>query len=108
MEEKVMNLNEDIETIEEIEVDMNENEDTTDAVITEDETPTIIGVVSGCKNLNIRKKPVVNDKNVLCVVPAGTMIIVIDPDKATKEWYKVELENGDTGFCMKQYVSVNE
>lgn len=75
---------------------------------TEPEVETTIGIVSGCKNLNIRKRPVVNSTNVLCTVPEGTPLIIIDPEKATKEWYKVELEDDTKGFCMKEFVTVNE
>lgn len=75
---------------------------------TEPEVETAIGIVSGCKNLNIRKRPVVNPTNVLCIVPEGTPLIIIDPEKATKEWYKVELEDDTIGFCMKEFVTVNE
>ena len=88
----------------------NENNETKteDTTVTEPTTETAIGIVSGCKNLNIRKRPVVNTTNVLCVVPEGTPLIIIDPEKATKEWYKVELEDDTIGFCMKEFVTVNE
>ena len=97
MEEKVMNVNEEI-TI----------EDTADTVTEEDNVLTLFGEVIGCKKLNIRKTPAVNPTNIITIVPEGTPLIIIDPDKATKDWYKVELENGTTGFCMKEFVSVNE
>lgn len=111
MEEKVMNLNEEIKNEDTTDEEITEEttEETVDATEeTEDDIMVAFGTVVGCKNLNIRKRPVVNNSNVLCVVPAGTPLMVIDPEKATKEWYKVELENGDTGFCMKEFVSVNE
>lgn len=101
MEEKVMNVNEEI-TIEE------ETEDAADIDFEENEVQTLFGEVVGCKKLNIRKSPAVNPKNIITIVPEGTMLMIIDPDKATKEWYKVELEDGTAGFCMKEFVSVNE
>lgn len=101
MEEKVMNQNEEITT-----------EDTTEEVITEEtaeeETKVVFGEVANCKNLRIRKRPVVNDSNVLCIIPEGTLLAIIEPEKATKEWYKVELEDETVGFCMKEFVSVSE
>ena len=64
------------------------------------------GVVVGCNKLNIRKKPVVNDKNVIAIVEAGTEMVIIEPEKAKGAWYKVLLNDGVEGFCMKQYVTI--
>jgi hypothetical protein len=110
MEDKMMNQNEEIitETEDTTVVEPEVETETEDEIVTEPEVETAIGIVSGCKNLNIRKRPVVNPNNVLCIVPEGTPLIIIDPEKATKEWYKVELEDDTKGFCMKEYVTVNE
>ena len=103
MDEKLINQTEEI-TIE----DTTNTEDVTTEETTEEETEIVFGEVVGCKNLNIRKKPVVNPTNVLCIVPEGTLLSIIEPEKATKEWYKVELEDGAVGFCMKEFVFVSE
>lgn len=68
---------------------------------------SLIGFVTGCKKLNIRKNPAVNPSNVITVVGVDTPLLVINPEKATKEWYKVELEDGTVGFCMKEFVKVD-
>lgn len=77
----------------------------------EDTTPQapaapITGVVTGCKKLNVRKRPAVNDNNVLEVIEADTTLFVIEPEKATGEWYKVELAGGTIGFCMKKFITI--
>lgn len=95
MEDKVMNPTEEIKI-----------EDTNGDVAPPE--PPVYGEVSGCKNLNIRKNPVVNDKNVLCIVPEGTMVMIVDPSKAKRDWWKVMLEDGTEGFCMKEFVTVEE
>lgn len=70
-----------------------------------DTTESLIGVVSGCAKLNIRKEPVITAEPV-CVVPEKS-VLLIDSDLSTDEWYKVYTEAGMEGFCMKKYVTVN-
>lgn len=64
----------------------------------------IIGVVSGCSKLNIRKNPNPNSE-ILCSVNEGSKLM-IDRDGSTSEWYSVCTEAGFDGFCMKAYVTV--
>lgn len=58
------------------------------------------GIVTGCEKLNIRKAPKA-DAPVVTIVDAGTELKIIDPEKATNGWYKV-----DKGFCMAKYVKI--
>lgn len=60
------------------------------------------GFVSGCKRLNIRKKPNINS-DVVCVVDAGTELLIIKSD-STNEWFEVIEADGEKGYCMKKYV----
>ena len=60
------------------------------------------GFVSGCKRLNIRKKPNINS-DVVCVVDAGTELLIIKSD-STNEWFEVIEVDGEKGYCMKKYV----
>lgn len=65
-------------------------------------TPIEYGVVANCDRLNIRKNP---DKEVICVVNAGTKL-VIDKTYKNKNWLKVTTVDGKEGFCMKEFVTI--
>lgn len=73
-----------------------------DEVVKEDVLLT--GVITDCFRLNIRKKP---DKtaDVVTVVDYSTQL-KIDEKKSTDNWYHVLDGDGNSGYCMKQYVSV--
>ena len=61
----------------------------------------VIGLVSNCANLRIRKEP--DDKaEVLGTIPVNTEVIV-DKDKSIGEFYT---DSGLEGFCMKQFITV--
>lgn len=62
------------------------------------------GVVAKCSHLNIRKMPNLNSA-VLCVVAAGTKVSM-DTKESTNAWYKVFLDNGNCGYCMKNYITI--
>lgn len=64
----------------------------------------VVGVVTDCFKLNIRKRPNI-DSEVICVVPAFSEL-TITMDKSTSKWFKVCTETGETGYCMKKYVAV--
>lgn len=67
----------------------------------------LLGVVSNCTQLYIRKKAVKtnNPADVVCIVNAGAKL-TIDEAKSNKNWYKVTTEDGKEGFCMKDYVTI--
>lgn len=84
-------------------------EETTEAVPAVNEIPTVVGFVSGCKKLNIRKGPDI-DAKVVSIVDVDTELTIINPDKATKGWYKVTVETAIgpvKGFCMKDFVTID-
>lgn len=64
----------------------------------------VIGVVTDCVRLNIRKEPSI-DAPVVCEVPALSKLMV-DFDKSSEEWVVVCTEDGIEGFCMKKYVAI--
>ena len=68
----------------------------------EEEESIFVGTVTNCKKLNIRETPSLQGK-VLCVLEEGSELMV-DKTESTDEWYKVYLESGFSGFCMKAYV----
>ena len=63
------------------------------------------GFVSGCKRLNVRKKPSINS-DVVCVIDDGTEVLAIKSD-STNEWLEVVAANGEKGYCMKKYITTN-
>jgi uncharacterized protein YgiM (DUF1202 family) len=76
------------------------------AEVTEPEDErTVIGVVTNCLNLNIRRKPKA-DASVICKITSLTEIM-IDEKESTDEFYKVCTAAGIDGFCMKKYIAVN-
>ncbi len=66
----------------------------------------IIGVVTDCLKLNIRKEPN-KDSDVLVVVTCLDEL-KIDPDASTDDWYAVCTASGIEGFCMKKFVAVKQ
>lgn len=63
------------------------------------------GIVTGCAKINVRATPELNANkdNVICEIEKGTKLKVDDTD-STDEWFKVYLENGIEGFCMKKFI----
>lgn len=59
--------------------------------------------VNAKKGLNIRNTPKVEDKNKLYAVPKGTELEILGQDN---DWYKVELENEQSGWINSNYVDV--
>lgn len=88
-------LEETVET-EELEDEVVETEEP------EEEESIFVGTVTNCKKLNIRETPSLQGK-VLCVLEEGSELMV-DKTESTDEWYKVYLESGISGFCMKDYI----
>ena len=79
-----------------------------DAVVEEIEEAVedIIGVVTDCLKLNIRKEPD-KDSEVVVVVTCLDEL-KIDPDASTDDWYAVCTVAGIEGFCMKKFVAVRQ
>jgi len=70
------------------------------------ETPVnIVGKVSGCISLNIRKGPSKNSE-VVVIVPAGTELTVAH-NSMDKPWYRVTTADGVKGFCMNEYITID-
>lgn len=64
----------------------------------------VIGIVSGCEKLNVRKKPETGD-NVLCVINKDEEVEIEIAD-STEEYYKVFTSNGFDGYCMKKFIAI--
>lgn len=68
-------------------------------------TNEVFGVV-GCGMLNVRKEPNVAAK-AIAVVKRGTTL-EIDQEKSNDEWLCVCTASGVEGYCMAQYVEIND
>lgn len=78
-----------------------------DAKIEEPEVkPTSIGIVVKCGKLNIRKRPTV-ESDAICEAPIKSELM-IDIEESTDDWFKVCTAAGSEGFCMKQFVEVQQ
>lgn len=66
----------------------------------------IIGVVTDCLKLNIRKEPNKNSEVVVIVTCLDELRI--DPEASTDDWYAVCTATGIEGFCMKKFVAVRQ
>ena len=74
---------------------------------TEPEEPKdIVGVVSGCSKLNIRKSPSVS-ADILCEAVLNTELI-IDLDRSNDGWFSICTPAGIEGFCMRKFVEVKQ
>lgn len=66
----------------------------------------IIGVVTDCLRLNIRKEP--NKDSEVAAIVNCLDEVKIDPETSTDEWYAVCTVAGIEGFCMKKYIAVRQ
>lgn len=64
----------------------------------------IIGVVTGCENLRVRKGPDASAE-ISCTIPAGTKVM-IDSEESTSDFYAICTEAGIEGYCMKKFINV--
>ncbi len=64
----------------------------------------MLGLVEGCKRLNVRKEPQV-DAQIVCEIDNQTEVM-IDEAESTDDFYKVYTETGIEGFCMKKFIVV--
>lgn len=67
--------------------------------------PMLEGVVTGCARLNIRKKASVKS-DVVYIVDAKTKLTILESDNT--KWFKVCVKPGVEGYCMKEYVNVEQ
>lgn len=65
---------------------------------------TIIGSVTDCKLLNVRKEPNMT-ANILTIIEEGETVRILDEANG---FYKVQTNNGIIGFCMWNYINLNE
>lgn len=104
MDEEAVVVTEEDSEIENLVEESEEVEEPTDEA--KNYRESLVGYVTGCAKLNIRKEPYIKS-DVICVVSEKDVLLV-DQNKSTHEWYKVYTETGFDGYCMKQYVNVSD
>lgn len=70
-----------------------------------EEMTNVQGVVSNCVKLNVRREAQKRTDNVLCVISAGD-VLAIDEKRSTNAWFYVTTVDGVSGYCMKEFVTV--
>lgn len=79
-------------------------EDPIPTEIVEEADKLLIGIVTDCTRLNVRKYP--NSKApVVAVIDASTDLVVYD-DESSGDFFKICTASGIEGFCMKQFISI--
>lgn len=61
------------------------------------------GVVANCTKLNVRKESSV-ESDIICVLDSGTEVM-IEENKSTDHFYRVILDSGVEGYCMRDFIS---
>ena len=61
-----------------------------------------IGIVSGCKKLNVRAEASI-DAEIVTVISAGTEVVIEDTED---DFYKVCTGDGKIGYCMKKFIVI--
>ena len=91
-------------------VDVDETATATATVTTPEVTPEepelLLGVVTDCAKLNVRKAPEVTAP-IICTIPRDTEVEVLF-EESTDEFYKVLTATGVEGFCMAKYIAIEE
>lgn len=73
----------------------------------EKNTNILYGIVTNCKQLNVRREAQKRADNVLCIISAGD-VLEIDKDRSTNAWFYVTTADGVDGYCMKEFVDVEQ
>lgn len=73
---------------------------------TPDVTKTVYGTVFKCSMVNIRKAPEKNAPVVATIRRNNT--VTVDIDESTAEFYKIRTLTGIEGFCMREFIDIQE
>lgn len=86
------------------ETKVEESEEITEADAEEKTVSETVGIVIECETLRVRKEPSL-DGEILTTIHKGSQV-VIDLDKSTKDFYKINYVAGVEGYCMKKFIAV--
>ena len=62
----------------------------------------VIGVVSGCVKLNVRKGPS-KETDPVAVIDKGYELVI---EEELSDWYKVKIAGGIIGYCMAEFITI--
>jgi len=79
----------------ELEVSRNEFEEFNDI---------LLGIVTGCEKLNVRKEPS-STAAIICEIENRTEVM-IEEVESTEDFYKVCTASGIDGFCMRKFIEI--
>lgn len=66
----------------------------------------VVGVVTGCSRLNVREAPETM-ANVICTIPVWSEVQICMTHEYDM-WYHVYTAAGQEGYCMKQFIDINQ
>lgn len=69
------------------------------------ETPSINKGIVNCHKLNVRKAPTTGS-TILQVISKDTEVKILADVNET--WYKIRIPEIETGFCMKEFISITD
>ena len=81
-------------------------EETAEKIVEESVPSIVLGVVTECVKLRVRKTPEVGD-NVICEILFASEVLV-DLNESTNDFYKITTGVGIEGYCMKQYINIGK
>lgn len=64
----------------------------------------LLGVVTGCERLNVRKEPSLTS-TIVCEIENQTEVM-IEEAESTEDFYKVFTVSGIDGFCMRKFIEI--
>lgn len=95
------------EKIEEVVEEIVEIEPVVEEIVEEEpEAKTLVGIVTNCLKLNVRKTPVPNGE-IICEIPALSEVL-IDEKESTVNFYKIYTVSGIEGYCVKDYIAISK
>lgn len=99
--EEIIETVTDVEEVVEVEADVEATLETEPPMLEK-----LKGVVTGCTKLNLRKKPFAGAE-ILDTLEAGETVVITELETFSEKFYGVDA-NGLKGYCMKQYISIQE
>lgn len=81
-------------------------EETSETIVCPEKCEFVSGTVVGCTKLNVREHP--NATTDVKYVIAGGSEVQVCMAHNYEDWYEVCTASGVEGYCMKQYIAVNQ
>ena len=96
----------EVEVEVEPEVEETEENEVEEESEVEEENVKMIGIVTGCAKLNVRKEPS-KQSDVLCIIDKNTEVEIDTEEETTYEdFYKIVTSTGVKGYCVKSFIEI--